>query len=149
MILVGVAVVTLAVRSLVVPEDFVVGERGYMYGWHRKANVEEWRALKTKYRGAEFCAKCHEEESEDLAGSPHASINCENCHGPSLLHPKEPEVLPIDRSPQLCLRCHYKLPYPTSGRAKIRGIDPETHYAGRGGCVKCHQSHLPQERKPE
>ena len=55
-------------------------------------------------------------------------------------HPKNPKKLQIDRSRGLCLRCHAYLPYPTSGRAKIKGIDPDKHNANIE-CVQCHDPH--------
>ncbi len=44
--------------------------------------------------------------------------------------------------PKLCIRCHAKLDTPSSGRAKIRGIDPETHNP-EAECSLCHDPHHP------
>ncbi len=74
--------------------------------------------------------------------SSHAIINCENCHGPAFEHPSNPSKLIIDRKREQCLRCHYYLPYPTSGRGNIKGIDPEKHNPGIE-CVMCHNPHKP------
>ena len=79
-----------------------------------------------------------------MVKSPHAAINCENCHGPALGHPDEPRTLAIDRARTLCARCHFRLEYPTSGRGKIRGIDPATHNPGLD-CVTCHWPHDPRK----
>ncbi len=73
-------------------------------------------------------------------------IECENCHGPALEHPSDPQKLTIDRSRELCLRCHTYLPYPTSKRAEMKGIDPDQHNPG-GECVGCHNPH--QGSKPQ
>jgi hypothetical protein len=35
--------IVLIVRFFYVPKDFGIHERGYMYGWHRKSNEEEWK----------------------------------------------------------------------------------------------------------
>jgi predicted CXXCH cytochrome family protein len=74
--------------------------------------------------------------------TPHAIIPCEDCHGPATDHPSDPPKLAIDKSRGLCLRCHSSLPYPTSGRSQIRGIDPDTHNPDVE-CVMCHNPHKP------
>lgn len=138
----GVVAAILVLRAVVVPEDFGVHESGYMYGWHRKSNVAEWEAVTVKYRTSEYCKECHRDKYDDLKASPHAAIMCENCHGPNLRHPEDPSSLTIDRSRELCVRCHFYLPYKASGRGRIRGINPETHHP-EAECVLCHYPHNP------
>jgi hypothetical protein len=75
--------------------------------------------------------------------TPHAIIQCENCHGPAREHPSNPPKLEINKTREQCLRCHFPLPYPTSGRANIRGIDPEKHNPGVE-CSMCHNPHKPK-----
>jgi hypothetical protein len=140
---VGIVALMLTLRSFLVPSDFGIHERGYMYGFHRKSNEAEWQAVKVKYKTAESCKECHEHNYNDLKSSPHADISCENCHGPLLDHPKDPPTLSIDRSRQLCLRCHLKLPYKASDRGSLKGINPDTHNAG-AECVMCHVPHNPK-----
>jgi len=135
----------LVARTMVVPKDFGVQERGYMYGWYRKANEEEWKAFKVKYQGKEYCQTCHAEEEQQVNASRHKTIECENCHGPAVEHPAEPQKLILDRSRELCIRCHTYLSYPTSKRSEIKGIDPDQHNPG-GECVGCHNPH--QASKP-
>ncbi len=143
---IGLVVLILIVRELYVPKDFGSHERGYMYGWHRKGNEDEWKAFKVKYQfNNEYCKDCHSDKYETLMRSPHAVINCENCHGPAMEHPSDPTKLKIDKSREQCLRCHYSLPYPTSGRANIRGVDPEKHNPGVE-CSICHNPHKPNTR---
>lgn len=113
-----------------------------MYGWHRRGNEDDWKAFKVKYKTAEYCKDCHTANYEALRQSPHAVIQCENCHGPALDHPSEPARLTIDRSREQCLRCHFPLPYPTSARADIRGVDPALHNPGIE-CALCHNPHRP------
>jgi hypothetical protein len=141
-VVIGLVAIVLLARSFIVPKDFGIGERGYMYGWHRKSNEEDWKAFKIKYRTSEYCKDCHSENYTSIKKSPHATINCENCHGPAVDHPTNPLKLGVDRTRELCLRCHYPLPYPTSGRAQIRGVDPETHNPGFA-CSTCHNPHKP------
>ena len=135
-------VLVLIARFFYVPKDFGVHERGYMYGWYRKGNIEEWENFKIKYQGADYCKTCHPDKYDSMMMTPHAIIQCENCHGPAIDHPAEPPKLTIDKSRALCLRCHYPLPYPSTGRANIRGIDPDTHNPDIE-CVMCHNPHKP------
>lgn len=139
-----IVVLILAARMILVPKDFGIGSRGYMYGWHRPSNEQEWKQVPVKYRTAQYCKNCHLDKYQEIAGSPHAKINCENCHGPALGHPDDPKSLTIDRSRALCARCHLRLEYPTSGRGKIRGINPATHHPELQ-CVTCHWPHDPRK----
>lgn len=132
----------LAARIFLVPKDFGIHERGYMYGWYRKSNEEDWKKVAVKYQGKEYCKGCHGANYDSIARTRHRNIQCENCHGPVNDHPGDPPKLVIDRSRQECLRCHYPLPYPTSGRSEIRGIDPEKHNPGME-CSLCHNPHNP------
>lgn len=141
---IGLVVLILIARVFVVPKDFGVGERGYMYGLHRTSNEEEWKAFKVKYRfDNEYCKGCHADKYDSIAQTPHAIINCENCHGPALDHPTDPPKLTINKTREQCLRCHFPLPYPTSGRSNIRGVDPDKHNPGVE-CVMCHNPHKPK-----
>lgn len=140
-ILAAVGIILVA-RAFVVPEDFGVHERGYMYGWHRKSNEEEWKNFKVKYQTREYCKGCHSHNYEMILQTPHAIIQCENCHGPAIDHPGAPAKLAIDRSRSQCLRCHAALPYVGSGRMIIRGIEDEVHNPGTE-CVMCHNPHKP------
>lgn len=140
--LVIVGVILLA-RTVIVPKDFGVFERGYMYGWHRKSNENEWKNVRVKYKTSKVCTECHKDKHDDIKDSAHASIGCENCHGPNYDHPKDPIGLAIDRSRDLCIRCHARLPYKASDRGEIRGINPDTHYPS-AQCVMCHIPHNPK-----
>jgi len=133
----------LLLRKLVVPADFGVGARGYMYGWHRAGNEQDWRKVAVKYRGSAYCATCHAKLYAAKKDSPHKNIECENCHGPANGHPKDPPTLTINRGRELCLRCHFRLPYPGSARGRIKGIDGATHHPELG-CVTCHWPHDPR-----
>lgn len=132
----------IGVRFFVVPPDFGIGERGFMYSFHRKSNEKEWEAFKVKYRTKQYCKDCHPDNYEANLSSKHHVIQCENCHGPAIDHPENPPKLEIVKDRKLCLRCHTKLPYPTSQRAKIKGINPEEHNPGMQ-CVECHNPHKP------
>ena len=60
----------LVARTMVVPKDFGVHERGYMYGWYRKANEEEWKALKVKYQGKEYCQTAMRKQEQQVDALP-------------------------------------------------------------------------------
>lgn len=141
-VVLGIVALILVARQVIVPKDFGVYGKGYTYGWHRKSNEAEWKAIKPKYRGREYCTDCHEEQIKSILGSPHAPIQCENCHGPALDHPDAPEKLPVVKDRDQCLRCHASLPYPGSARSKIKGIAPDEHYADTE-CASCHNPHNP------
>lgn len=142
-VVIVIVLLLLAVRAVLVPADFGTHERGYMYGWHRKSNEQEWKAVQVRYKTSAGCAQCHPDKQADLAASPHGNISCENCHGPALEHPKDPVGYTIDRSRALCIRCHAKLPYRDTLRGGISGIDPERHHI-QAQCVMCHIPHNPQ-----
>jgi predicted CXXCH cytochrome family protein len=139
-VVLALAAIILIARIFIVPSDFGVGERGYMYSWHRSGNAREWADIPVKYQGSGYCKDCHDVLTQDLSASAHRTIQCENCHGPAMAHPVDPPKLPVDRERSLCIRCHAYLPYPTSDRAKLKGIDPEQHNTGLA-CVECHNPH--------
>jgi len=143
-VLAGIALL-LVVRHFLVPSDFGVEEGGnFTYNYHRLSSNDDWKNFKVKYRGKEYCQECHEENVESLLDSPHEIIECENCHGPSIDHPDPNEFLPLDKTRELCLRCHAFLEYPNSDRGELMSIVDRTHKR-RYECVKCHNPHDPKE----
>ena len=141
-VVIAVVAMILVARHFYVPKDFGVGERGFMYGYHRMGNEAEWKDFKVKYQSKEYCEDCHSDKMQSINRSRHNAIECENCHGPAIGHPENPPKLSIDRSRNQCLRCHTRLAYPSSGREKIRGIDPDTHNTDQE-CADCHDPHNP------
>ena len=141
-VIAGVALLLLA-RHFVVPSDFGVEEGGsFTFNYHRLSSNDDWKNFKVKYRGKEYCQECHEEKVEEILNSPHSVIQCENCHGPAIDHPEDPEVLSIETNRLLCRRCHAFLPYPQSNRADMPAINPEEHNPSEN-CVECHNPHNP------
>lgn len=140
----GIIILIVLFRFIYVPKDFGIHERGYMYGWYREGNIEDWKKVSVKYQGKEYCRDCHQDKYDMIGRTPHGIIQCENCHGPAIEHPSDPQKLDIDKTRAQCLRCHARLPYPTSGRANIRGIDPEAHNPDVE-CSMCHNPHSPME----
>ncbi|HDL20662.1 MAG TPA: cytochrome C, partial [Nitrospirae bacterium] len=132
----------LVARHYYVPKDFGVGKRGFMYGYHRASNEDEWKNVKVKFRTRHYCKDCHPDKIKSIMHSKHSIIQCEDCHGPAGDHPENPPKLKIDRRRKLCLRCHTRLPYPSSGRNKIVGINPDEHNTNIE-CANCHNPHKP------
>ncbi len=143
-VVLGVLVLFLLVRSFMVPDDFGVHGRNFTYGFHRAGSIDEWKEFPLKYQGKESCSseECHSEQYQQNMASMHSLIECENCHGPALNHPDEPESLVLDTSRDLCLRCHSQLLYPTSQRSEIPGILPGDHNVDEA-CSNCHNPHNP------
>lgn len=143
-LLVAIAFVALilVVRQVLVPPDFGVHGDSFTYNFYRAGNVAEWKLFPVGYKGGDYCTECHDENVETIMLSKHAAIACENCHGPALNHPDDPEKLTIDRSRKLCIRCHANLPYPGSLRHEIAAIAPGEHNPGEE-CAQCHNPHNP------
>ena len=130
------------VRMFLVPEDFGVHGDSFTYNYYRLGNVQEGKDFPAKYTSEKRCRRCHDENAGLLKESKHANLRCQNCHGPGAGHPKEIEKLPINASREHCLRCHQRLPYPSSQRADLPGIDGATHKKNKE-CRKCHDPHHP------
>jgi hypothetical protein len=146
-IAIAIVMTGIAARFILVPSDFGAHERGYMYGWHRKSNEAEWKAVTVKYQTCKVCIPCHKDKYNDIKDSPHSSISCENCHGPNLDHPHNQKTVEVNRSRSLCLRCHTRLPYNGTLRGSIKGVNPDTHYH-QAECVMCHYPHNPKRSNP-
>lgn len=135
-------VLLLVVRHFMVPSDFGINGRNFTYGFHRLGAVSYWQKFPDKYKGRQYCADCHDDKTSEIANSKHRNIQCENCHGPAYGHPDDPAKLPVDRTRDLCLRCHERLAYPTSQRGALKGIDSAAHNPG-SACAECHNPHHP------
>lgn len=143
LVVIGLALLIFAAGQLYVPADFGAQERGYMYGYHRAGNEQEAQKLVVMYRGNEACRDCHAEKLAKLVPSRHHRIPCEDCHGPIGNHPDNPPKLAIDRSRELCLRCHAGLSMPSSQRNDLPRIDNLKHNPGTP-CSDCHNPHHPE-----
>ena len=139
---IGLVAVVLIARQFLVPPDFGVHGDSFTYNFYRLSNVQEWKDFPVKYQGQARCARCHEENSTEHAASKHAMIECENCHGPGVGHPKTVKKLPIDTSREQCLRCHEYLAYPSSQRMTLPSVVGEKHRPRRE-CRACHNPHHP------
>lgn len=134
----------LVARAVIVPDDFGVHGRNFTYGYHRLSNIQEWRDFPVKYQGREACVECHEENVVMLDRASHAAVECENCHGPAASHPDVDELLPLNTTRELCLRCHARLELPNSDRGELVSIVDRRHKR-RQKCTRCHNPHDPAE----
>ncbi|GAB4556363.1 MAG: cytochrome c [Geothermobacteraceae bacterium] len=141
-VVIGLVAAILIFRMFYVPADFGVHDQGYTFGFHRLGNEQEWKQFPEKYKGTEYCNECHDDKVESIGKSGHGIIPCEDCHGAAFNHPEDPEKLTIDRSRDLCLRCHSELYMPSSQRNDLPGINPKTHNEGME-CSECHNPHNP------
>ncbi len=141
---IGLIGAILVARVFLVPDDFGVHGRNFTYGYHRLGNIQEWKDFPVKYQGREACIECHDENVEALNSSTHTAVECENCHGPAIGHPDDVELLAIDTTRDLCLRCHAFLEYPNSDRAELISIVDRRHRR-RKECIACHDPHDPTE----
>jgi len=139
---IGLIAAVLTARVFLVPKDFGVHGDSFTYNFYRLGAVQYWEDFPDKYQGRERCARCHDENAEANATGKHHIIQCENCHGPGVGHPKQVKQLPINGSRELCLRCHEYLAYPSSLRSQLPGIDGDTHKPNKE-CRKCHDPHHP------
>ncbi|MCI0469793.1 MAG: cytochrome c3 family protein [Nitrospirae bacterium] len=144
---IGMVILILIVRAIIAPSDFRAANGDYKYQWHRISNEEEWKNFKVKYQGRDYCKDCHAVQYNQMTASRHALVQCENCHGPAVEHPVSPAKLSIDKSRELCLRCHARLPYRPAAYAGLSGgaiplkmQNPDEHNPGVE-CIICHDVH--------
>jgi len=141
------------VRFIALPKSW--GE----YGHYRANAVVEEMAKEPVYQGADACKKCHVQKHEEWNSGKHRVVNCENCHGQAKEHVVKPMVksgtktIVINRSMELCLRCHLQLLARPHDFTEISHpqIDPEKHLKGKGAlkCFNCHNPHQPDLKRPE
>lgn len=126
----------LLIRVFLVPKSFG------MYGHYRGNALADIRALPVVYAGRAACADCHSDVVESRAGSKHAQIGCEACHGPLAAHANDPEkskaVKPEGAG--VCLVCHLR------NTARPKGfpqVEPQEHCENET-CTTCHTPHHPE-----
>lgn len=166
-------VVFTVVRFITLPESW--GK----YGHYRADAITEEMEREPVYQGADSCQACHVKRHKEWISSKHQVVNCENCHGPAKEHiytvqakygTKTIEYCPgtttsnigartsaisINRTNNLCLRCHTKLAARMPQFQEIdqpqKQIDPKKHLKGKKTqlCFKCHNSHRPDLVVPQ
>jgi hypothetical protein len=140
-LVVGVTAVVLG-RALLVPRSYGI------YGAYRADNVvEQAHVREPRHAGAESCAPCHAKQAQARSAGGHKAVSCEICHAPLATHVQGGAVkarMPVDRSYQLCARCHRKI----AGRPeKFPQVVLDQHVPAAleaGVCLQCHDPHSPK-----
>ena len=152
----------LRARAMAVPKDF--GTLGHF----RASAITEAAAREPRHLGSQECADCHDEVYNPWKAGKHTKPQCENCHGPGLLHVKTvsedstaqyPD--PIKRNKlalrpttgiQECKWCHLKTFERPSTLKSISSV--EEHIKKTGGtytaeskCTDCHDPHTTEVKK--
>ncbi len=134
-------------RQFMRPESF--GEREYYWA----IALQEAMEKPARHADRALCgsAECHADIAETHGEGTHTVIDCQICHALLENHgdrDRDPTVMPIDRSPDLCLRCHERLAARPSTFKQIGFIEhmrelemPEVREEGL--CVECHDPHGP------
>lgn len=113
------------------------------YGHFRGAAIREGASRAPLFAGGKACNECHSETFEQIAKARHRNIACESCHGPNRPHVRNPDIVPVKLSDQLCLRCHVA---DAARPAKHPQVDVTVHFPG-DKCLECHVAHQPNKSK--
>jgi hypothetical protein len=117
-----------------------------LYGQYRAASLIELQARESAHVGLAQCVSRHEDEGHELAGSQHASVRCESCHGPGAGHVADPAAVrmtvpPHEEMRQFCGLCHHdRIARPRW----MPQVDLATHYTP-DACVDCHSPHATED----
>ncbi len=67
------------------------------YGFYKERdNSAEWASRPMVYADPNLCGKCHQNNHNSWSQSKHASVSCENCHGPGQSHVDKVTPVHID-----------------------------------------------------
>jgi hypothetical protein len=145
LLLVLAAVMFVLVRHFLIPKTF--GD----FGHFRFSSIGDYTAQQPLHGAPGACAECHDEEPAAHAGSKHASVQCESCHGPLGTHVKDGEQIgsmTVNRSPDLCGLCHESLTARPKGFPQVVLADhviENGKQLAEGVCLECHDAHNPSE----
>lgn len=155
--LIAIAIIGfLGVRAKVVPKDFG------LTGHFRQSAIPEIAAREPRHLGSAACGDCHDKEYTAWKAGKHSVPQCENCHGPGLMHvkvmsedstdkypdriKKNPKALRVLSGIQECKWCHLKTFERPSTLKSIANV--EQHVVSKGGkftplskCIDCHNPH--------
>ena len=126
--------------------DCVACHTEYQMTWENGAHgqagndpifLEDW----TNQGKPGACLVCHTTGYDPATATyKENGVTCEACHGPALPdHPKTP--MPVDRSPDLCGRCH------SDTRFGWQDWKVSTHYQRGMDCATCHDPHSASLKK--
>jgi hypothetical protein len=161
-VLVIAAAAFLKVRSMVVPADY--GTLGHF----RAGAIADAASREPRHLGSAACAECHADISEPKSRGKHTVPQCENCHGPGMLHVKLVSEDSVDAYPdpikknknalrpvtgiRECEWCHLKTFERPSVLKSIKSAGE--HITAKGGtftpaskCIDCHNPHTAAVKK--
>lgn len=127
------------VAPRVVPTQALPEDLGF-YKNTADANAQEWASKPLQYADPNRCGECHSDNHATWVASKHATVSCENCHGPGEEHVEKLTPLTVNNSIETCTVCHARL---QARPASFPQIDVATH-AGQAKCVTCHNPHSPE-----
>jgi hypothetical protein len=144
------------IRAMAVPKDF--GKLGHF----RAGAIAEAAAREPRHLGSQECADCHDSIYVAWSRGKHSKPQCENCHGPGLLHVKTvsddstdmyPDAIKQNRlalrpttGVQECKWCHLKTferPSTLKSINSVAGHITKTGgtYTSASKCTDCHDPH--------
>lgn len=123
----------------VVPTQALPADLGF-YPVSSEENAGVWAAHTLQYADPNTCADCHQDNGVAWRTGEHASVSCENCHGPGERHVENIIPMKVDASSETCTVCHARI---TGRPASFPQVNPKEH-AGEITCVTCHNPHSPQ-----
>jgi hypothetical protein len=113
------------------------------YGHYRGAALVDATMRPPVFAGAKACDECHSDTGELVAKDRHKGISCESCHGPGRVHARNPDLVPVKLTSQLCLRCHVA---DAARPPRQRQIQLTEHFP-TDKCIDCHVAHQPNKSK--
>lgn len=143
-------------RWKAVPKDF--GKLGHF----RASAIAEAAAREPRHLGSQECSDCHDDIYAAWTNGKHSKPQCENCHGPALMHVKTVSEDSTDAYPdrikqnhlairrgtgiQECKWCHLKTferPSTLKSISSVKGHIEKTHgtYTSASKCTDCHDPH--------
>jgi hypothetical protein len=146
----------LSIRAMTVPKDF--GTLGHF----RASAITEAAAREPRHLGSKECEDCHDSIYVAWHDGKHSKPQCENCHGPGLLHVKtvsedstDAYPDPIKRFPnalrpttgiQECKWCHLKTFERPATLKSINSVQRHVEktggtYSASSKCTDCHDPH--------
>ena len=162
-LLVIVVVGFLLVRAKMVPKDF--GVKGHF----RLSAIADEAAREPRHIGSDACAECHDDIGAAWRTGKHHVPQCENCHGPGLLHTKVvaedstrgypdkiltafPKAINPGTGIRECRWCHLKTFERPSALKYI--VSVQQHVEQHGGtftsasrCIDCHDPHTAEVKR--
>ena len=161
-VLAVVVITFLAVRAQAVPKDYGT------LGRFRASAITDAKKREPRHIGSEACSDCHDKINKSWAAGKHHTPQCENCHGPGMLHvkvmsedsvdaypdqiKKNPKALRVTSGIQECEWCHFKTFERPSVLKSISNVKEHITktggtYTAKSKCTDCHDPHTTVTKK--